>query len=323
MRELFRLSVRELAAISGERLPDSGLVITGASTLNAPRPNSIVFVKSISPESQDYLVDLHDALVLVPAQGGTDLPRSLQTRNVIAVVSNPRLAFANIMNAVLDYVAEETVFQDRNGAWIAAGIDVPASVRIEPGVLIDRRVEIAEDVQILSGARIRSYTRLGRGAIVRENAVVGSQGFGFERDDRGVPFRLPHVGGVVIGRGAEIGASSTVCAGTIEPSIIGDFVKISNLVHIAHNCDIGQASMIAACVELSGSVKVGKMTWIGPNCSVIEGRAIGNNAIIGLGAVVLKDIPDGSVVAGNPARSTAELSRLNAALRQLMGSLNS
>ncbi len=318
MRELFRLTVQELSEISGERLPDSDLIITRASSFANPMPNSLVFAKKMSNEVMDYFDDLCDALVLMPADASEKQLEKVAASNVVVRVPNPRLSFANIMNAALSRSAKQTSFSERNGAWIADGVELPASVHVEPGVLIDHHVEIGENVCILSGAKIRAYTTIGRGCIVRENAVVGSQGFGFERDTEGVPIRLPHCGGVRIGSGVEIGAFSVVCAGTIEPTIIEDHVKIDNLVHIAHNCLIERGCMITACSEISGSVRIGEMTWLGPNCCIIEGRTIGRKVTIGIGAVVLKDVPDGHVIGGNPARTTTELSRINSAIRQLV-----
>ena len=102
--------------------------------------------------------------------------------------------------------------------------------------------------------------------------------------------RFIHLGGVKIGNEVEIGALNSIARGTLNDTIIENGVKTDNLVHIAHNCYIGCNSLITACVELSGGVIVGKNVWIGPNSSVLEKIKIGDNAFIGIGSVVTKDV---------------------------------
>ena len=107
---------------------------------------------------------------------------------------------------------------------------------------------------------------------------------------------------MTIGNQVEIGAFNTVCSGTVEPTRVGNYVKTDDHVHIAHNCRVGDNSILTACAELSGSVILGEDVWLGPNCSVNNGVEIADRAFIGLGAVVTKNcVPEG-VYAGSPAR---------------------
>lgn len=92
---------------------------------------------------------------------------------------------------------------------------------------------------------------------IRENAVIGNVGFGSERDTKGTLIRRPHLSGVRSGRNVEIEVFTAVCAGTIDPTVVEDDVKIDNLVHIAHNCVVGKGVLITVCAELTRSVKVG------------------------------------------------------------------
>ena len=81
--------------------------------------------------------------------------------------------------------------------------------------------------------------------------------------------------------------------------------KIDDHVHIAHNVDVGEDAFIIACAEVSGGVKIGPRAWIAPNASVLNQLTIGADAVVGLGGVVVKSVPDGVVVVGNPARPLA------------------
>lgn len=131
---------------------------------------------------------------------------------------------------------------------------------------------------------------------------IGGFGFGYERNENGVPFRIPHLGNVVIGEFVQIGSHVCIDRAVIGSTVIGDNVKIDNLVHVAHNAQIGKNTLIVAGAVVGGSVVIGENCFIGMNASIKQKVKIGNNVTVGAGAVVLRDVPDGATVVGNPAR---------------------
>lgn len=318
MKELFTFTVSELGSLSGEPLPESGLELTRAATLRNAHPSSIIFATALSTERLQLLTRAHDCLLLLPTAEADSLPATIRSANVIAWVANPRLSYARIMNVVAANLVRPGRLECRGGAWISTDADIADDVLIEPGAFIDHSVSICSGTRISTGAIIRAYSHIGPDSVVRDGAAVGVFGFAYERDERGVPVPIPHFGGVHTGRGADIGSFSTICAGTIDPTLLGDNVKVDSLVHIAHNCEIGDNTLVIACAEVSGSVRIGCNCWIGPNASVIEGHSIGDGSVIGLGAAVLKDVDPLTTVAGNPALSTRLVSRRNRALSALV-----
>lgn len=318
MKELFRLRVSDIAKASGEPIPDSDLVVTRASSLHNIHKNSILFVKKLTESNMASARSASDCLILIPDDIPADLVDAIGDRNVIAQVPNPRLSYAKVMTAALKSVLVRCQYTSRNGAFVADDAVIGEGTVIEPGAFVDHSVVVGSNVRICAGAAIRSFTEVGDNTIIRENAVIGSEGFGFERDVDGTPIRLPHLGGVRIGRNVEIGALTSVCAGTIDPTIVEDNVKTDFLIHVAHNCVIGEGAIITACAELSGSVTIGKRVWIAPNVSVTEGRQIGEEATVGIGAVVIKDVEPGAIVAGNPAKPTTEITKVNRAIARLV-----
>lgn len=318
MREMFRLSVSDIALASGEPLPKSDLIVTRAGTLANIHANAILFSKKLTADNIAALKKARECLILIPHDAPVGIEAEIGNSNVIARVNNPRLSFAKVMTVAISTVATTHEYTNRNGAFIATDTIIGEGTTIEPGVFIDHSVTIGANVRIHAGAVIRAFTHIGDNTIIRENAIIGSEGFGFERDDEGVPIRLPHLGGVQIGRNVEIGLCNSICAGTIDPTVIEDNVKVDSLVHIAHNCFIGAGTLITACAEISGSVKVGQQVWIAPNVSIIESKQIGDGATIGIGAVVIKNVEPGAVVAGSPARPTAEISKMNRVLSRLL-----
>jgi UDP-3-O-[3-hydroxymyristoyl] glucosamine N-acyltransferase len=318
MKELFRLRVSDIAKASGEPIPDSDLVVTRASSLHNIHKNSILFVKKLTEGNMASAKSASDCLILIPDDTPADLVDAMGDHNVIAQVPNPRLSYAKVMTAALKSVLVRCQYTNRNGAFVADDAVIGEGTVIEPGAFVDHSVVMGSNVRVHTGAVIRSFSEIGDNTIIRENAVIGSEGFGFERDLEGTPVRLPHLGGVRIGRNVEIGVFTAVCAGTIDPTVIEDDVKVDNLVHIAHNCVVEKGAMVIACAELSGSVRVGQRSWVGPNASVIESRRIGDGATVGIAAVVIRDVEPGAIVAGNPAKPTAEITKVNRAIARLV-----
>lgn len=205
---------------------------------------------------------------------------------------NPRLSFI----LALSYLELNVGFSMYEfDSIIDDSVSIGENVVIEKGCIIEKNVVLEHNVIIHSGTIIRKNSR------IRSNSVIGGDGFGFEYlSDRLV--RFPHLGGVIIGSDVEIGAMNSIARGTLSNTIVQDGVKTDNLVHIAHNCEIGKNSLITACAEISGGVKVGERVWLGPNCSIIQKVSIGDCAFVGIGAVVTKDVQSKTLVAGNPAK---------------------
>lgn len=117
---------------------------------------------------------------------------------------------------------------------------------LNKGVVVGAETVIENNVVVGAGVEI------GARCVVKSGAVIGEDGFGFERDELGRPIRLIHLGSVVIGDDVEIGSLATVCRGTLGNTVIEDFAKIDDHVHIAHNVVVRTAALITACAEVSG-----------------------------------------------------------------------
>lgn len=173
---------------------------------------------------------------------------------------------------------------------------------VSPTAVIGRGVTIGKGTVVHHFVVIGDEVRIGDHCIIKSGAVIGEDGFGFERDEHGMPLRMQHLGSVVIGNHVEIGSLVTVCRGTLTDTVIEDGVKTDDHVHIAHNCHIRRGALLTACVELSGGVEVGSFAWLGPNTSVIQKVKIGDHAFVGIASNVIKPVAPGNTVAGNPAR---------------------
>lgn len=277
--------------------------IRNISSLDNPKDSSLLFVKLMTPENGNKLSGLKGSLIITsPTEDATI--DALCENNGIIFDDYPRYCFASLLQPFWDTknIRGNLVWNSAYSAFIGNNVIIEDGVIIEPYVTISENSLIGSNSYIMSGARIGPNVIIGKNSIVRENCVIGGWGFGIAQK-KGMPdIRIPHIGGVCIGDGVEVGALTTICSGTIDPTVIGDDVKIDDHVHIAHNCNIGKNSIVTASAEISGSVSVGENGWIAPNVSIINGITIGRNVTLGIGSVIIKDVDDCSVIVGNPGR---------------------
>lgn len=217
---------------------------------------------------------------------------------VFIYVKNPKRALATVGNA---FFVEKPQPGIHPTAIVSTKAIIGKNVYVGAYAVVGEAT-IGDNTIISSNVRIYDNVTIGSYCYFKEGAVIGGEGFGFEKDEFGNRFRFPQIGGVRIGDHVEIGANTCIDRGALSDTIIDNYVKISNLCQIAHNVQIRNNTVVAGCVELSGSVLVGENTWIGPNTCVRDQRHIGSNSLVGMGSVVVKNIPDNEVWAGNPAR---------------------
>ncbi len=296
---------------------EASKTIIGASTLNNPKNSTILFIKKYAESHLATIKILKDCCIFLHTdyKGKTD-----STNNVLIFGENPRLDFAEALNFIVKKctVLNSNGFKTINNSIIGETVKIGENTVIEPFCYIDNDVVIGNNCCIMTGAKIRKHVVIGDNCVLRENCVIGGWGFGFEKDNNNMYQRLPHIGGVVIEDDVEIGEFTAVCAGTIDPTVIRSGVKIDNLVHIAHNCVIGENTAIIACAEVSGSTRIGANCWIAPNSALINGITIGQNVTIGMGATICRDVPNDFVMVGHRAETIESVKKFNAIMNQFI-----
>lgn len=296
---------------------ENSFQLYSVSSINNPSNNTILFVNTISEDIINKIAKLNECLIIINNNySDIFIPES---KNIIIYSSRPRKVYARILKFMLDkQIINMNYSMQHNGYYIGENVEIGKGTIIEPFVFIDHNVKIGSNCVIKSGARIRQYSEIGNECVIKENAVIGSEGFGVERDDDRTTYKIPHLGGVKIGDNVQVGALTSIDAGTIEPTIIEDHVKIDDCVFIAHNCKIGKGTFVIANAEVSGSVNIGEGSWIAPNACIINKVNIGNDATIGIGAVVTKDVSDNTTVLGNPADTIEIFSELRKMYKRML-----
>ena len=217
---------------------------------------------------------------------------------VLICVKNPKQTLASVGN---HFFVNKPMAGIHPTAIVDNDADISKTATIGAYAVIGK-AKIGEGTIVSPFVRIYDDVTIGKECFIKEGAVIGGAGFGFERDEEGNRFRFPQIGGVKIGDYVEIGGNTCVDRGALSDTILENYVKVDNLCHIAHNAHIHENAVVVACAEVSGSCVVGENTWIGPNACIRDQRNVGSNTMIGMGSVVVKHIGDNEVWAGNPAK---------------------
>jgi UDP-3-O-[3-hydroxymyristoyl] glucosamine N-acyltransferase len=311
-------TVDSLARIVGGRVAgDISVEISGIAPLESAKPNQISFLAN--PKYQKYLADTGAGCVIVSDE------KLCRPGKPDIVVDDPYLAFQKISRKFYSTTVD---FEPgiHPTATIAPDARLGEKVSIGPHVVIGARSEIGDEVKIGPGAFIgsdvtvgpesivyanvvvRERVHIGARVIVHAGAVIGSDGFGFARDE-GQFRKIPQMGRVVVHDDVEIGANAAIDRGTMDDTVIGRGTKLDNLVHIAHNVVIGPNSALAALVGIAGSTVIGEGVLFGGQAGAVDHITIGDGAMFIAQTGATKDLPGNQAYAGFPARPLAETNK--------------
>lgn len=329
-----RCSLQQIADAVGARLiGDAQSTVSGVASIASASADHLVFVDD----------EKHLAAALQSGAGaviaGTFAAAANGDRPIL-ISDHPKLAFARaarLLNQPSSDGAQQGIVHAtaviHPTATLGAGVCVAAravigervqigdATRIGEGCAIGAGVVLGSDCEIYPNVTVYPGTTLGNRVIVHAGAVLGSDGFGYVRDRRtGHYEKFPQVGRLVIEDDVEIGANATIDRGALDETRIHRGTKIDNLVHIGHNCQIGEDVVIAAQTGLSGSIVIensvvlGGQVGIGEHARIEEGVMLG-----GQGGVLPNKILRGKGVAfwGTPAQPLRQYLKQLAALARL------
>jgi UDP-3-O-[3-hydroxymyristoyl] glucosamine N-acyltransferase len=287
-------------ALEGERATR----IRGVASIGDATTDDLAFC-IWDPERAAEAVSVSNAGIILCRNDlrGTVSPRP---NALLVFMEQPRLAFVRFAARL----ERETRKRDSAGApLIAATAVIDPAARLGAGcaigefTMIGPGCEIGENTVIHNRVTLVRNCRIGANCVIQSGVTLGESGFAYERYEDGSLERFPHFRGVVVGDNVEICANTNIAGGSLTDTVIGAGTKIDAMVHIAHNVQIGRDCMLTAGTIIGGSVAIGDSTWMGLNSTVKHRVTIGANVVVGAAACVLKDVPDGDVVAGVPAKS--------------------
>jgi len=304
-------TAKSLAEAVGAQLEGDGAVeLRGVATPERASPHDLIYVEKAKHAERARA----SAAICVMATENVPLPGKVVLRS-----PHPKVAFAKAAALIL------------GKAPIAIGIHPTAIVaplaRISQNAGIGPFAVIGEDTHVGQGTQIGAHSvigagcwigdrcrihprvtlyagvRIGHRVEIHSGAVIGADGFGYAEGE-GRYWKFPQAGIVEIADDVEIGANTTVDRGSLDDTRIAEGVKLDNLVHIGHNCQIGEHTVMAAQVGLSGSCEFGKHVVVGGQAGFGEQCCLEDGAVIGGQSGVLggKTIRSGQTVWGTPAR---------------------
>jgi UDP-3-O-[3-hydroxymyristoyl] glucosamine N-acyltransferase len=203
-------------------------------------------------------------------------------------------------------------------AYIGENVKTGKHVKIFPNAVLGENVIIGNNVTIHAGVIIYSDCILGNNITIHSGSIIGSDGFGFAPNEDGSYQKIPQLGNVIIEDDVEIGSNTTIDRATIGSTIIKKGVKIDNLIQIAHNVEIGENTVIAAQVGISGSTKIGKGVMMGGQSGTIGHVIIADGIKIAARTGITKDFKEaGITLSGYPAREQSAFLRAQVAQKNL------
>lgn len=306
------LDIRNRLDVSFEHLGNAEIKFSKFSNLENPIKESIYW---ISPKliNKEKAIDLLPSSVIVVIPEGLDLKKLDFDKKSFLVVKDPKLLFTKIL---IEFFTIKKTNSIHPRATVHDEAELGLNVHIGPNVYIGKSV-IGENTIIEGNCFIYDNVKIGKNCHIQPNSTIGAAGFGYVKDQSNIPIRVPHFGGVIIGDNVDIGASTCIDRGTLGNTIIQDNVKIDNLVHVAHNVHVGQGAYIIANAMIGGSTSIAENVWIAPSASLINKISITKNSVIGMSAVVTKDVVEEGTYAGFPARPLEQFISIQKKMKEL------
>lgn len=289
------IKAKQIAEFLGAELRGNDITINLCSSLDSIRSNAVLFSVKYSEGIRDMLNESEEILAIVSLEYDSQLCCSH------ILVDKPRIAFSKVLERF--FVKHHANNRISDTAVIGDNVKMGRNVGIGEYTVIGDNVTIGDNSEIRHHVVIADNTVIGTACIIGSSNIIGERGFGVAKNNLKGPVELmPQIGNVVIGNNVEIGSFNTIHRGAIDSTIICDNVKLTHHINVGHNVSIGENTFIASCAIISGSATIGKSVWIAPNASILGHLKIGDFAMVGIGAVVVKSIEIGKVVVGNPAK---------------------
>lgn len=318
---------RIAALVDGVVDGDDKVTVNTFAKIEEGHPGALSFLAN--PKYARYVYGCKSSVILVARDFVAEQP----VEATLVRVDDPYATIAHLMTMVAQmsrpvrcgvetpvYVAEGVVVPDDAYvgafAYVGAGSTLGAGVQIYPQAYVGDGCTIGEGTIIYAGARIYPGCVIGCGCIIHSGAVIGADGFGFAPVGDAYE-KIPQMGNVVIEDNVEIGANTAVDRATMGSTVIKRGVKLDNLIQIAHNCVVGENTVMASQAGVAGSTKIGSHCMIGGQVGIVGHSRVGDRTEIAAQSGVARSTGDGERLMGAPAIDFGTFARREVLLKKL------
>ncbi len=296
--------------LNGQIEGDPTVKITKLAKIEEGVEGAISFLAN--PKYTQYIYSTKASLVIV----NKDLVLNAPVSATLVRVDSAERAFAKLLEMYNQvklnksgiskhaFISESAIIGDNiylgEFAVIGENSKIGNNVKIYPQVYIGENVIIGDNTTLFAGVKIYSETNIGKDCIIHSGTVIGSDGFRFnpQNDNQ----KIPQIGNVIIADNVEIGANCAIDRATLGSTILHKGVKFDNLIHIAHNVEVGENTYIAAQCVIAGSTKIGKNCMLSGQVGIIGHLSIADNTMISAQSGISKNnFKKGEILMGSPA----------------------
>ncbi len=319
--------------LGGKVEGDPNVKVTTVSKIEEGFPGSLAFLAN--PKYTPYIYSTKASIVLV----NEDFTPEQPVEATLIRVKNAYEAFASLLTLYAQSKqpksgVEEPSFIHKSAkigkepyigafTYIAEDVVLGNNVKIYPQVYIGPRVKVGDNTILYPGVVIYEECVIGNNCIIHGGAIIGADGFGFASSEETNYKKIPQIGNVIIEDYVEIGANATVDRATMGSTILRKGVKIDDHVHIAHNVEVGENTVMAAQSGVAGSTKIGKNCMFGGQVGVSPHVKIADGVKAGAQAGISGDIrKPGVIVLGSPANEISKQRRSMAVYKNLPELMN-
>jgi len=315
--------------LNGQVVGNPDVTVSGLAKIEEGITGSLSFLSN--PKYEEYIYTTGSSICIVNEtfEPSKSLPNTL----TLVKVEDAYACFAKLLDIYNQmnkkqpkieqpsFIAENAVVGDElylgAFAYIGEGAKIGNNVTIYPNTYVGDNVEVGDGTVIHAGVKVYSGCIIGKNCVLHAGVVLGSDGFGFAPDEKGVFSKVPQIGNVILEDDVEIGANSTVDCATMGSTIIRQGVKIDNLVHLAHNVEIGAHSAMAAQVGVAGSAKIGKHVMVGGQAGISGHLTIADGTKIVAQSGIPSSVKKADTLMGSPGISIDDFKKSYFGFRKL------
>ena len=306
--------------VGGKVEGDGSVTVSAFAKIEEGQPGALSFLAN--PRYDHYIYESKSSVILVKDDFKLEHP----VEATLIRVADPYATIASLLD-----IAAQAMEPRHEGieqpCFIAEGVEIPEDAyigafayigkgarigkgaKIFPQAYVGENVEIGEGSVLKPGVKVYHNCRIGDRCVIHSGCVIGADGFGFAPTDNGYK-KIPQLGNVVIEDDVEIGANTTIDRAMMGSTLIGRGTKLDNLIQIAHNCRVGQDTVMAAQVGIAGSTKVGSRCMFGGQVGLAGHITVGDRVQLGAQAGVAGNVPDDARIIGSPAIDVKQFARM-------------